>query len=309
MKDRMITGQSASPVRLAAGRPEFFTAVRSATGGPGASPPGVATAAAVKVAPPQPLGPGTWRGPAWPGVEIRVTSREGGSSRAPYDAFNLGEHVGDDPLAVKSNRESLRRWLPDDPCWLTQVHGVTVYDADAVANTLGEAPRADAAISRRAGRVLAVLTADCLPVVLADGEAGIVAVAHAGWRGLAAGVLETTVAAMRGGRSGERLRLRAWMGPAIGHNAFEVGDDVREAMGARGAFAFRPKAGAPGKWWCDLTALAADRLQGLGVEDIAAAGVCTVQDDRWYSFRRDGRTGRFVTLVWWNPADLSAIPS
>lgn len=293
-----------------------MTAVRSATAGPGASSgaasagsPTPVTTAAVKVVPPHSLRPGLWRGPAWPGVEIRLTSRVGGSSQAPYDAFNLGDHVGDDPLAVESNRESLRRWLPDEPCWLTQVHDVTVYDADVVANTFGEAPRADAAISRRAGRVLGILTADCLPVVLADGEAGIVAVAHAGWRGLAAGVLEATVAAMRGGRSGERLRLRAWIGPAIGRDAFEVGDDVREAMGARGAFAFRSKAGAPGKWWCDLTALAADRLQGLGVDDIAAAGVCTVQDDRWYSFRRDGRTGRFVTLVWWNPADLPAIPS
>ncbi|MGE4336199.1 MAG: peptidoglycan editing factor PgeF [Pigmentiphaga sp.] len=283
--------------------------VLGAPSGAGSGPPRAqAASAAVKVIPPLLLRPGLWQGPAWPGVEIRVTSRDGGCSREPYSAFNLGDHVGDDPLAVRANRDSLRRWLPDEPCWLTQVHGITIYDADVDATAPG-LPRADAAVSRQAGRVLAVLTADCLPVVLADGEVGIVAVAHAGWRGLAAGVLEATVAAMRSRRSGGPLRLRAWMGPAIGCDTFEVGDDVREAMGAAGAFAFRPKAGMPGKWWCDLTALAAQRLQMLGVDDIAAAGACTVQDGRWYSFRRDGRTGRFVTLVWWNPADLSTVPS
>lgn len=229
-------------------------------------------------------------------VHALVTTRAGGVSRPPFECLNLGLHVGDDPEAVRENRTRLLGHLPAEPVWLEQVHGTVVADVAGVM--AGDAPpAADAAVARRAGVVCAVMTADCLPVILCDDAGSVVAAAHAGWRGLAEGVLEATVDRM-GVAPGQ---LRAWLGPAIGPEAFEVGDDVRGRfvsgdpdLGA----AFRPT-GAPGKWLADLYQLARSRLRGRGVERVWGGGMCTFSDaERFYSYRRDGVTGRFATLVW-----------
>lgn len=240
-------------------------------------------------------------GPAWPGVSILCTTRQGGVSSHPYTSFNLGDHVGDEAQAVTANRGRLLRRVPAAPAWLNQVHGTHVVDAAEILQ--GSVPQADASFTTQPGRVLAILTADCLPVVIAAADASVVAVAHAGWRGLAAGVLEQTVQAMksRGAKS-----LRAWIGPGIGPSAFEVGDEVRAvfvASHARCAAAFvangkHDARGAP-KWLADLPALAALRLELADVASIEQSGLCTVQDaDRFFSYRRDGCTGRFATLAW-----------
>lgn len=234
--------------------------------------------------------------PAWsvPGrVRVLLTTREGGVSRAPYASFNLGDHVGDAPAAVAANRARLRRQLPAEPLWLSQVHGVTVADAE----TAGGVPVADAAVARSPGRACAVLTADCLPVLFCDDAGTVVGAAHAGWRGLSAGVLEATVARM-GVAPGT---IRAWLGPAIGPAAFEVGDEVREAFvrddpGAAAAFVGGARAG---KWMADLFMLARRRLARTGVARIDGGGVCTYADARqFYSYRRDAVTGRFASLIW-----------
>ena len=233
--------------------------------------------------------------PAWPapaGVRALSTTRGGGASAPPWQGFNLGDHVGDDPRAVAANRATLRRGLPADPVWLNQVHGTRCVDA-ALALP-GE--RADASFTRQRGVVCAVLTADCLPVLLCDERAMVVGIAHAGWRGLAAGVIEATVAAM--GEPGGRLT--AWLGPAIGPQAFEVGGEVRDiflAGDAADADAFAAAGG--GKWLCDIYRLASRRLHALGIRRVAGADFCTVNDaQRWFSYRRDGVTGRMASLVW-----------
>lgn len=233
--------------------------------------------------------------PAPPRVRALATTRGGGLSDAPYASFNLATHVGDVPAAVAVNRQRLQTHLPAAPYWLNQVHGVRCLDLDAAPadNT------ADASLSRRDGHVCVVMTADCLPVLLCDAAGTVVAAAHAGWRGLAAGVIESTVAAM--GVPGERLL--AWLGPAIGPAAFEVGDEVREIFAgadAATASAFRPH--GAGKWHCDLYALARRRLQRLGLTQVSGGDWCTHADrDRFFSYRRDGATGRMATLVWLAP--------
>lgn len=233
--------------------------------------------------------------PDWPApanVRALVTTRTGGVSRPPFDSLNLGDHVGDDPAAVFENRRRLRAHLPAEPVWLRQVHGVRCVDAARTPS----GTEADAAFTREPDVVCAVLTADCLPVLLCDTAGTAVAVAHAGWRGLAAGVVERAVAAI--GLPGERLI--AWLGPAIGPRRFEVGDDVRAAFlahdpAAAQAFVARPQ----DKWLCDLTALARQRLAALGIRRIAGADFCSVSDAaRFYSYRRDGVTGRMASLVW-----------
>ncbi|MCF8151552.1 MAG: peptidoglycan editing factor PgeF [Sulfuritalea sp.] len=233
--------------------------------------------------------------PDWPapaGVRALCTTRRGGISQAPWQSFNLGSHVGDDPLAVAGNRALLRRELPAEPLWLTQVHGTRCVDA---ASAL-PAVEADASFTRQRGVVCAVLTADCLPVLLCDDQASVVGVAHAGWRSLAAGVIEATVTAMEA--PGEQLM--AWLGPAIGPQAFEVGGEVRErfmAHDARAASAFVP--GVDGKWLCDIYQLARQRLDALGIRRIAGADFCTVTDAaRFFSYRRDGVSGRMASLIW-----------
>jgi YfiH family protein len=245
-------------------------------------------------------------------VHAWQTLRGGGVSVAPLGladgspgGLNLGEHVGDDPAAVAANRALLQAALPGPVRWLRQVHGVAVHDADADADSgstpgSGVVPEADAAVTARPGVVLAVMTADCLPVLLADDRGRMVGVAHAGWRGLAAGVLEAAVDAMRT-RLGPRAELAAWLGPAIGPRAFEVGEEVRAAFvetDPRAVDAFAPGA-RPGKWLADLEGLARRRLAARGVSAVAGGGACTVADPgRYWSHRRDGRSGRMASLVW-----------
>jgi YfiH family protein len=233
-------------------------------------------------------------------VRAACSLRGGGASASPYDSLNLGSHVGDDPAAVAGNRRRLAAALalPAEPCWLEQVHGTHVADMDARS---GAAPAtaavpADAAVTRERGRVLAILVADCLPVLFASADGSVLGAAHAGWRGLAAGVLEATLAAMRVPASS----VHAWLGPAIGVGQFEVGDEVRAAFtaqdaGATGAF----HANARGRWQCDLLQLARRRLAAAGVLQVSGAGLCTASNPRdCFSFRRDGRTGRMAALLW-----------
>ena len=234
--------------------------------------------------------------PVPPSVRAAVTTRLlPGASHAPFDAFNLGTRCGDEPAAVAANRAALvdRLGLPSAPLWLRQVHGIEVFDADAGADA--SEPEADAAVTHRAGVVLAVLTADCVPVILAADDGRAVGVAHAGWRGLAGGVLEATVAALRVPPD----RLVAWIGPAIGAASYEVGAEVRAAFvdadaGAAVAFA----ATRPGHWLCDLPALVRRRLGAAGLARVHGGGFDTFADARFYSFRRDRETGRFATLAW-----------
>lgn len=233
-----------------------------------------------------------WPAPTW--VRAVSTTRKGGVSAGPYASLNLGDHVGDDPAAVAANRRRLGEVLPGEPLWLRQVHGIEVADGDAPE---AEPPVADAVVARRAGRVGAILTADCLPVLFCDRRGSVVGAAHAGWRGLLGGVLESTLAAMQT-PPGEVL---AWLGPAIGPTAFEVGDEVRNAFGAADAEAFqafRPGL-EPGKWWADLPALARQRLSHHGVAAIYGGERCTLgEPDRFFSYRRDGATGRMGTFIW-----------
>jgi len=236
-------------------------------------------------------------GSPWPGVRYFCTTRAGGVGTAPHDTLNLGLRAGDRPEAVAENRRRVRAVTPGEPLWLRQVHGADVVDADTYAS--GE-PAADASITTQPGRVLAVMAADCLPVVMADVRGTVLGVAHAGWRGLAAGVLECTLRAMRAkapGASG----WRAWIGPGIGPSVFEVGEDVWRAFAegdAEAATRFTPYPGRPGKWLADLPGLARLRLSRAGVAAPEASGLCTVQDGRFFSYRRDRETGRMALLAW-----------
>uniref|UniRef100_UPI00333FFB2A peptidoglycan editing factor PgeF n=1 Tax=Castellaniella defragrans TaxID=75697 RepID=UPI00333FFB2A len=234
----------------------------------------------------------------WSGVRYFCSTRAGGFSAPPWDGLNLGLHVGDEPQAVQRNRALLGGGLPADPLWLDQVHGIEVCDADAWTD--GGTPRADAAVTTRRDRPLAILTADCLPVVLADAGGCVLGVAHAGWRGLAAGVLENTLARMRP-KAPRDSRWRAWIGPAIGQASFEVGPEVREAFAGADPALATFFVGRPGsdRWLADLAAIARHRLRAAGVEQIECSGHCTYQDTRrFYSYRRDARTGRQATIAW-----------
>ena len=237
-----------------------------------------------------------WSAP--PQVGAACTLRGGGVSGVPWATLNLGSHVGDAADAVAENRRRVAAALalPAAPYWLQQAHGTVVLDADTVADVAAAAAPADAAVSRTAGRVLAILVADCMPVLLAALDGTVIGAAHAGWRGLAAGVLEAAIDAM--GVPG--AQLCAWLGPAIGPRHFEVGDEVREqflAADAEAAAAF--SANARGRWQCDLAWLARRRLQRAGLTRIASAGLCTYDEAaRCYSYRRDGRTGRMAALLW-----------
>ncbi len=231
--------------------------------------------------------------PDWPApsrVKSLMTTREGGVSHAPWASFNLGDHVGDDLAHVAANRAHLRQGLPSEPGWLKQVHSASVVETGA------DVPQADASFTRQTGTVSVVLTADCLPVLFCDRAGSVVAAAHAGWRGLADGVLESTVAAMKVPPAG----ILAWMGAAIGPQAFEVGDEVRQVFVAQhpqAAAAF--VAHAPGKWLADIYLLARIRLQGLGVKAVYGGGRCTfTESERFFSYRRDGVTGRMAALIW-----------
>jgi len=233
--------------------------------------------------------------PDWPApanVRACVTTRAGGVSRAPFDSFNLGEHVDDDPAAVAENRRRLQALLGCRPAWLSQVHGVAVVEADP-ARVL----EADASWSAAPGVACTIMTADCLPVLFCDRAGRRVAAAHAGWRGLASGVLEASVAAL--GCPADQVL--AWLGPAIGPQAFEVGAEVRAAFvgqHAAAAAAFVPSVN-PGRFMADLYQLARIRLAAIGVTAVYGGGLCTYSDaERFYSYRRQPRTGRLASLVW-----------
>jgi YfiH family protein len=235
--------------------------------------------------------------PDWPApanVRALTTTRAGGVSRGPFESFNLGDHVGDDPGAVQRNRALLREALrlPAEPLWLKQVHGTNVVDAATAAPGV----TADGAYTDKRGVVLAALTADCLPVFLCDRAGTRIALLHAGWRGLAGGVIEAGVGklAVAGGE------LLAWLGPAIGPDSYEVGDEVRAAFCAHdpaSAPAFRTN--GRGGWWADLYELARQRLRALGVRELHGGQHCTLREqDRFFSYRRDGQCGRMASLLW-----------
>jgi YfiH family protein len=232
--------------------------------------------------------------PAPPSVRALTSTRCGGVSRGSYASLNLAEHVGDDPAAVRANRQGLREalGLPAEPMWLQQVHGCDVVELA----TAHAACAADASVARAPGQVCAVLSADCLPVLLCNRAGTRVAAAHAGWRGLLAGVIESALDAMRS--DGEDVLC--WLGPAIGPAAFEVGDEVRRAFVARDSgaqAAFRPASG--GRWLADLYALARMRLQARRVLSVSGGEWCTVSDaQRFFSYRRDGASGRMASLIW-----------
>ncbi|TCW30770.1 peptidoglycan editing factor PgeF [Gulbenkiania mobilis] len=238
-----------------------------------------------------------WLQADWPApatVRTLITTRAGGVSQGPWAGLNLGDHVGDDPVHVSANRARLRSHLPAEPVWLQQVHGTQVLDL--ARYTGGTPPEADASVAHAPGLVSVVMTADCLPVLLCDRAGTVVAAAHAGWRGLCNGVIEATVAAMQVAL-GEVL---AWLGPAIGPDAFEVGAEVRAAFlerDASAASAFTPI--GDDKYLADIYALARKRLGRLGVDAVYGGDFCTVIDrERFYSYRRDGTSGRMASLIW-----------
>ena len=235
-----------------------------------------------------------WSAPAH--VHARISTRQTpGVSKAPFDRCNLGNRCGDDAEAVAANRASLPASfnLPAAPRWLRQVHGTTVFEADAL--DLASEPEADAAFTQSPDVVLAVLTADCLPVLFCSEDGREVAVAHAGWRGLAAGILESTLERF----DTDPARTLAWLGPSIGAASYEIGEEVRQAFvdrdaGAAVAFA----ATRPGHWQCDLSGLARRRLAASGVTRISGGGFDTRSDSRFFSYRENPQSGRFASLIW-----------
>jgi YfiH family protein len=233
--------------------------------------------------------------PDWPApraVRAIITTRRGGVSAGGYASLNLGAHVGDDRASVSANRARLRDHVPAEPLWLSQVHGTTVVDAA----TAVEGEQADAAVAHRAGQVLAILTADCLPVLLCHTGGRAIGIAHAGWRGLAAGVIERTLERL-GVPPGETL---AYLGPGVGRRSYEVGAEVRDAFvrhDAQAEAAF--VASRPGHFHADLYALARQRLQKQGIMAVLGGDCCTFTDkERFFSYRRDGETGRMASLIW-----------
>lgn len=239
--------------------------------------------------------------PQWPApanVVALQTTRNGGVSKDAYASLNLGAHVQDDPIAVASNRQLLGPYLPSEPVWVNQVHGTHVIDASS--STCLQS--ADAAFSNKPNVVCVTMTADCLPILFCDTEGTVVAAAHAGWRGLCDGVIEATVAKMQVPAS----KILAWLGPAIGPVAFEVGEEVKSQFVAKDAQAEHAFTLHGDKWLCNLYLIAQQRLQGLGVTQIYGAGVnedfCTYTDEaRFFSFRRDNVTGRMASMIWFTP--------
>lgn len=252
------------------------------------------------------LWPMEWALPA--GVQAVCTTRVGGVSQAPFDGFNLGDHVQDDVHAVAQNRALLQAQLGGArPVFLSQVHGVDVVQLNAA--TL-DGTKADACITSVSQLACTIMVADCLPLLFTDDAGQVVAAAHAGWRGLAAGVVEQTVQAMCEQAGVAPAQVRVWLGPCIGPDAFEVGEDVRGAFNAQGNASdaeryFKPHPTHAGKWLADLAGIARWRLQAMGVSSVAGNNStpewCTVaQRSRLFSFRRDGVTGRFAVCIWRN---------
>ncbi len=240
--------------------------------------------------------------PDWPApdrVQAISTTRAGGVSGRPWNSLNLGVHVEDAPDHVQENRRRLAESLKLDSArigWLNQVHGTAVVEL--TPNNVGQTAEADASYTRHPGIACAILTADCLPVILADREGTVVGAAHCGWRSLCGGVIENLVSEMAVAPE----TLQAWLGPAIGPDSFEVGPEVREAFldhDPKAVHAFTAEGARPGHFMADIYALATLRLNHLGVSNVTGGGLCTVQGpDRFFSYRRDGRTGRMATLIW-----------
>jgi len=243
-----------------------------------------------------------WIIPDWPApnnVRALFTTRNGGVSsgaNGTYASLNLGTHVNDNLADVECNRALLRRYLPEEPRWLKQVHGTLPIWID---RTPAATPEGDAVLSRKQGTVCAVMVADCLPVFLCDTAGTTVGIVHAGWRGLAGGIIEQSIAAMQVDHS----KLMAWLGPAIGPGHFEVGADVYEAFvnhDEQAIKAFLPKSNNHGeKWLANIFLLARQRLASIGITEIHGGGTCTFSDPmRFFSYRRDGETGRMAALIW-----------
>ncbi|MDO8962138.1 MAG: peptidoglycan editing factor PgeF [Methylophilus sp.] len=237
--------------------------------------------------------------PDWPApanVKALQTTRMGGVSAAPYDSFNVGEHVKDNPLHVARNRQLLNDYVPSEPVWLNQVHGTRVIDA-ALS---GCVESADAAFTQTKRVVCVTMTADCLPVLLCDTQGTIVAAVHAGWRSLCDGVIEQTVASMLAkDQTLQPQQLMAWLGPAIGPQAFEVGGEVMAQFVAKDSDARTAFVAYGDKWLGDLTTIATQRLNKLGIQAVFGIDECTYQmTEKYFSFRRDGDTGRMATLIW-----------
>ena len=232
--------------------------------------------------------------PDWPApanVKAIQTTRKGGFSVAPYDSFNLGAHVQDDPLAVTKNRQLLSQYLPSEPVWLNQVHGIKVIDATKATC----AQDADASFSQNKNVVCVTMTADCLPVLLCNKQGTAVAAIHAGWRSLCDGVIEATIKSL--GQASEDLM--AWLGPAIGPKAFEVGSEVRAAFVAQDVQAEQAFSPVGDKWLGDLYLIARQRLNKQGVTQVYGGGECTFSNpSQYFSFRRDGVTGRMANMIW-----------
>ena len=236
-------------------------------------------------------------------IHAFVTTRSGGVSNAPYDSLNLGDHVEDDLKSVLTNRALIAAHLPSEPIWMTQTHS-TIVSTPKSREHWNTPINADAAVSNIPGEVLTILTADCLPILFASRDGAVIGAAHAGWRGLSAGVIENTVTEMRN-LSGQLLTkdIIVWLGPAIGPDSFEVGQDVVKAFEEldipMSISAFSPIAGKSGKYLANIYQLARARLSVLGVHAIFGGDRCTVKESKeFFSYRRDGKTGRFASFIW-----------
>ena len=245
--------------------------------------------------------------PEWPApnrVRSLLTTRVGGTSASPFDSLNLGDHVGDQPAHVKANRQILLNHLPSEPVWLKQTHSAQVSTPSSRAQSSSKPFEADAAVTNIPNEVLVIMTADCLPVLFSNADGSVVGAAHAGWRGLSAGVLENTVnEILKLAHQSAAADLIAWMGPAIGPESFEVGEDVLQCFQEAGLHdmqkCFLSIPTKPGKYLADIYQLARDRLRAVGVSSLYGGEICTLQDrEQFFSYRRDGVTGRFASLVW-----------
>ncbi len=245
--------------------------------------------------------------PHWPApatIHTLVTTRQGGISSSPYDSLNLGDHVGDQPSQVMANRQILRKHLPAEPLWLKQTHSIRVSTPKIRQQYSSRLIEADAVVTNIPDEVLVILTADCLPVLFSNADGAVIGAAHAGWRGLCDGVLENTVSELlKLAPQSSAKDLIAWMGPAIGPESYEVGEDVVGRFQEWGQhdmqICFLPITNKPGKYLANIYQLARDRLKKVGVNAIFGGDLCTVLDDkRFFSYRRDGVTGRFASLIW-----------
>lgn len=237
-------------------------------------------------------------------IKAMVSTRSGGVSQRPFDSLNLGDHVGDQAVDVLQNRAIFTKTFPAEPIWLKQTHSTIVSTPQSRGSLQRIQINADASVSNIPGEVLVIMTADCLPVLFTNSSGTVIGAAHAGWRGLCAGVLENTVAELLNIADDKNpAELMAWFGPAIGPDAFEVGEDVVTAFTDSDftipVNAFKPIPNKAGKFLADIYSLARARLEALGVKMVAGGQYCTVRDrEQFFSYRRDGETGRFASAIW-----------